>query len=60
MSKKLKKYYLPEAEYDTTFLKALACAVHCEKLEPEELEYWFEEDWSLEKMAKEMYRRVKD
>lgn len=59
MAEKTKKYYLPEAEYDPTFLKALACAVHCDVLEPEELEYWFENEWTHLKMAKEMYKRVK-
>lgn len=59
MAKK-KLFYLAEGNYDPTFLKALACAVHMECLEPEELEFWIEENWSQEKMAKEMYKRIKD
>ncbi len=56
---KEKRYYLPEAEYDPTFIKALAMAIHTEQLEPEELEYWFENEWTQIKMAKELYKRLK-
>lgn len=55
-----KPYYMPEGKYDPTFLKALAMAVHLDKLEPEELEYWFEAEWTQVQMSKELYKRIKE
>lgn len=57
---KTKQYYLKEGNYDPTFLKALAMAVHLEKLEPEELEYWIDDEWTQLKMSQELYKRIKD
>jgi hypothetical protein len=53
-------YHLPKGEYNTQFLKALAMAVHCEVLDPSELEYWFDNHWSLKEMTVEMFKRVKE
>lgn len=53
-------YYLPKGEYDSQFLKALAMAVHCDLLDPSELQYWFKNNWTLKDMTLEMYNRVKD
>lgn len=56
---KVKYYTLPEGKYHPTFLKALAMAAHTETLDPSELDYWFETEWTQLEMAKEIYERVK-
>ena len=58
MAKKL--YRLPDAKYDPTFRKALAMCIHIEKLEPAELDFWFENGVKQAVMAKEMYARIVD
>lgn len=52
-------YRLPTGEYNSTFLKALAMAVHLKKLDPSELEYFFAQSWSQSEIAKELYKRIK-
>jgi hypothetical protein len=52
-------YRLPSGEYSDRFLKCLAMAVHRKKLSPSELAYFFQEGWSQDKIAKELYERVK-
>lgn len=52
-------YHLPTMQYDSQFLKALAMAVHCEVLDPSELQYWFDSKWTLQEMTVEMYNRVR-
>lgn len=54
-----KLYTLREGEYDPTFLKALAIAVHLNKLDPAELEYWLAEERTQQWMAVELYKRFK-
>jgi hypothetical protein len=56
---KAKRYRLPDGAYDPTFLKALACAIHVDKLDPSELEFWFEDGRDQVWIAKELYSRVK-
>lgn len=57
---KAKQYTIRGGKYDPTWIKAVAMAIHTEKLEPEELEFWFENDWSQQDMARELYKRLKD
>jgi hypothetical protein len=53
-------YHLPKGEYHSTFLKAVAMAVHRKVLDPSELQYFFDQKWSQDEIAKELYKRVKD
>lgn len=52
-------YHLPKGEYNSTFLKALAMAVHEHKLDPSELQYFFDQKWTQYEISKELYDRVK-
>lgn len=35
-------------------------AVHLDRLEPNELEYFFEQKWTQSEIAKELYKRIKE
>jgi hypothetical protein len=52
-------YRLPSAEYNVTFLKALAIASHMKLLDPSELQYFFDQNWTQLEIAKELYNRIK-
>lgn len=52
-------YDLPEGKYHPTFLKALACAIHVDKLTPNELAYMFTTMTQYE-IAVILYERVKN
>jgi hypothetical protein len=53
-------FTLPKNDYHPSFLKALAMAVHRNKLTPTELDYFFENKWTQLEIAKELYKRVKN
>jgi hypothetical protein len=53
-------FHFPKGEYNTTFLKAVAMAVHIDKLSPAELQYFFDEGWSQSRISKELYKRIKE
>jgi hypothetical protein len=52
-------YTLPKGEYPAQFLKALAMASHVGAVDPAELAYWFNNNWTHKEMTVEMYNRVK-
>lgn len=52
-------YYFPKGEYSSQFLKAVAMANHVGKLDPTELQYWFDNNWSQREITLELYNRVK-
>lgn len=53
-----KFFRFPDRAFDPTVLKAIAMAIHMELLEPEELAFWFEHNWSNDRIAKVLYKRV--
>ena len=57
MAKK-KMYVIRGDKYDPTWIKAVAMAIHLDKLDPAELEFWYENNWTQEEMAKELYKRI--
>lgn len=52
-------YYFPKGEYSSQFLKAVAMANHVGKLDPSELQYWFDNNWSQKEITVALYNRVK-
>lgn len=59
MSKGKDWYYFPKGEYSAQFLKAVAMANHVGKLDPAELQYWFDAKWSQKEITVALYNRVK-
>jgi len=59
MSKGKDWYYFPKGEYSSQFLKAVAMANHMGKLDPAELQYWFDNKWSQKEITVALYNRVK-
>lgn len=52
-------YHFPKGEYSPQFLKAVAMANHMGMLDPAELKYWFENNWTQREMTVALYNRVK-
>lgn len=52
-------YFLPSHEYPAQFLKALAMASHAGKIDPAELQYFFDSKWTIREITVELYNRVK-